>query len=102
MKFDIKEFSWVEMVSNANGKTSGTAFSGLIICMVGTICFFMGCVAKIFFTDSIDVITQSIVFTGLGTGIIGLRKYVDSSKTLEVGLNEDVEEVIPPTPIETT
>ena len=49
--------------------------------MVGTICFFLGCLDKMFFTNSIDVITQSIVFTGIGSGLIGLRKYVDSKKS---------------------
>ena len=81
MKLDIHKFSWSEMVSNSDGKTSGTAFAGLVICMVGTLCFLLGCLDKMFISSSIDIISQSIVFTGIGSGLIGLRKYVDSKKS---------------------
>jgi hypothetical protein len=81
MKFNIHKFSWAEMVSNSNGKTSNTAFCGLVVCMVGTLCFLLGCFDKMFISSSIDIITQSIVFTGIGSGLIGLRKYIGSSET---------------------
>ena len=80
MRLNIQKFSWSEMVSNGNGKTSGTAFAGLVISMVGTLCFFLGCIDKMFISTSIDVITQSIVFVGIGSSLLGLRKYVDSKK----------------------
>ena len=69
------------MVSNGNGKTSGTAFAGLVISMVGTLCFLLGCLDKMFISSSIDVITQSIIFVGIGPSLLGLRKYVDSKKS---------------------
>jgi hypothetical protein len=80
MKLDIHKFSWSEMVSNSDGKTSSTAFCGVVICMVGTFCFLLGCIDKMFLSSSIDIITQSIVFTGIGTSVIGLRKYVDNRR----------------------
>ena len=80
MGLNIQKFSWSEMVSNGNGKTSGTAFAGLVISMVGTLCFFLGCIDKMFISASIDIITQSIVFVGIGSSLLGLRKYVDSKK----------------------
>ena len=80
MRLNIQKFSWSEMVSNGNGKTSGTAFAGLVISMVGTLCFFLGCIDKMFISASIDVITQSIMFVGIGSSLLGLRKYVDSKK----------------------
>jgi hypothetical protein len=80
MGLNIQKFSWSEMVSNGNGKTSGTAFAGLVISMVGTLCFLLGCLDKMFISSSIDVITQSIIFVGIGTSLLGLRKYVDSKK----------------------
>ena len=80
MGLNIQKFSWSEMVSNGNGKTSGTAFAGLVISMVGTLCFLLGCLDKMFISASIDVITQSIIFVGIGTSLLGLRKYVDSKK----------------------
>lgn len=78
MGLDIQKFSWSEMVSNGNGKTSGTAFAGLVISLVGTLCFLLGCIDKMFISTSIDVISQSIVFVGIGSSLLGLRKYVDS------------------------
>jgi len=78
MGLNMQKFSWSEMVSNGNGKTSGTAFAGLVISLVGTTCFLLGCIEKIFISTSIDVISQSIVFVGIGTSLLGLRKYVDS------------------------
>lgn len=78
MGLDIQKFSWSEMVSNGNGKTSGTAFAGLVICLVGTLCFLLGCIEKMFISTSIDVISQSIVFVGIGSSLLGLRKYMDS------------------------
>ena len=81
MGLNIQKFSWSEMVSNGNGKTSGTAFAGLVISMVGTLCFLLGCLDKMFISSSIDVITQSIIFVGIGTSLLGLRKYVDSKKS---------------------
>ena len=80
MGLNIQKFSWSEMVSNGNGKTSGTAFAGLVISMVGTLCFLLGCLDKMFISSSIDVITQSTIFVGIGTSLLGLRKYVDSKK----------------------
>jgi uncharacterized membrane-anchored protein len=81
MGLDIQKFSWSEMVSNGNGKTSGTAFAGLVICLVGTLCFFLGCIDKMFISTSIDVISQSIVFVGIGSSLLGLRKYMDSKNS---------------------
>ena len=81
MGLDIQKFSWSEMVSNGNGKTSGTAFAGLVICLVGTLCFLLGCIEKMFISTSIDVISQSIVFVGIGSSLLGLRKYMDSKNS---------------------
>jgi len=78
MGFEKSKFSWSEAFSNGNGKTSGTALCGIVICFAGTFCFILGCVDKMFFTTSIDIITQSIIFVGIGAGLLGVRKVVDS------------------------
>ena len=80
MGWTKNKFSFTEMFSNENGKTSGTAFCGVIICIVGTITFLMGCVDKMWITHSIDVITQSIVFVGIGATLMGVRKVFDTKK----------------------
>jgi len=76
MLTNISKFSWGELFSNDSGKTSGTAFCGIIICLVGSLCFLLGCVDKMWISHSIDIITQSIVFVGIGAALMGVRKVV--------------------------
>ncbi len=83
MLSNISKFSWAELFSNDSGKTSGTAFCGIIISMVGTLCFFLGCIDKMWFSNSIDIITQSIVLVGIGATLLGVRKVVDSKKSTD-------------------
>lgn len=73
---DISKFSWAELFSNNDGKTSGSAFSGVIICVTGTLCFFLGCIDKMFLGKSIDIINQSIMFVTIGVTLLGLRKVI--------------------------
>jgi hypothetical protein len=75
------EFSWAELFSDQNGKTSGTSFTGIIICMVGTLCFLLGCIDKMWISKSIDVITQSITFVLIGASLMGLKKVVGSKSS---------------------
>jgi len=75
-KPNISKFSWAEMFSNDNGKTSGTAFCGIIISLVGTLCFFLGCIDKMWINKSIDIITQSITLVLIGASLMGLKKWV--------------------------
>lgn len=75
-KPNISRFSWAEMFSNDNGKTSGTAFCGIIISLVGTVCFFLGCIDKMWINKSIDIITQSITLVLIGASLMGLKKWV--------------------------
>ena len=76
---DISKFSWAELFSNNDGKTSGTAFVGVLICTTGTLCFLMGCIDKMFIGKSLDIINQSIMFGNLTNdqlnSIIGAVKF---------------------------
>ena len=81
MLSNISKFSWAELFSNDNGKTSGTAFCGIIICMVGALCFLLGCIDKMWLSKSIDIITQSIVLVGIGATLLGVRKVVGGKPT---------------------
>jgi hypothetical protein len=73
------KFSFAELFSNDNGKTSGTAFCGITICLIGSLCFLLGCVDKMWISHSTDIITQSIVFVGIGSALMGVRKVVSSN-----------------------
>lgn len=68
------KFSLAEMTSNSMGKTSASGTMGIIICTTGTLCFLLGCLDKIFLTHEIDVITQSIIFVGIGASMLTYSK----------------------------
>lgn len=81
MKPNMSKFSWAELFSNNDGKTSGSGFTGVVICLVGTLCFFMGCIDRMFISKEIDILTQSIVFVGIGATLLGVRKVKSTSNT---------------------
>ena len=98
MLSNISKFSWAEMFSNDSGKTSGTAFCGIIICLVGSLCFLLGCIDKMWVSHSIDIISQSIIFVGIGAALMGVRKVVgqksnDSTSTTEQPVETPVEQI---------
>lgn len=72
----MKRFSFSQLTSNSDGKTSASGCAGLLIILVGTFGFFLGCLDKVFVNHDVDIITQSILFTTLGAGLLGLRKAV--------------------------
>jgi hypothetical protein len=74
----LDRFSWGELFSNESGKTSATAFCGVIICLAGTATFVLGCIDKMWITHSLDVINQSIMFVTIGAALMGVRKVVDT------------------------
>lgn len=78
MLSNISKFSFAEIFSNENGKSSGTAFCGITICLTGSLCFLLGCIDKMFFSNSIDIITQTIIFVGIGATLMGVRRMAGS------------------------
>lgn len=77
-KPDIGKFSFAELTSNSNGKTSGSGTAGIFIVTIGGICFLLGSINIMFLEGSIDIITQSIIFTGIGATLLGYRKSKDN------------------------
>jgi hypothetical protein len=78
---DVKRFSFGEMTSNDNGKTSGTSSAGLYIIFIGGICFFLGCIDKMFLDKSIDIINQSVMFTTIGAALLGVKNIINGKKS---------------------
>lgn len=74
---DIKKFSFGEMTSNDNGKTSATSTSGVYIIFIGGLCFFLGCIDKMFLDKSIDIINQSVMFTTIGAALLGVKNVIN-------------------------
>lgn len=70
---DIEKFSFGEMTSNDNGKTSATKVAGLYIIFIGGIAFIMGCIDKMFLGNTIDIINQAVMFTTIGAALLGVK-----------------------------
>ena len=81
----IERFSFAQMTSNSkDGKTSASGTMGVLICTTGTLCFLIGCLDKVFINKDIDIITQSIIFVGIGASLLGVRKITaDNNKKIE-------------------
>lgn len=87
---DMKKFSFGEMTSNDTGKTSVTSTSGAYIITIGGLCFFLGCIDKMFISKSIDVINQAVMFTTIGAALLGVKNIVNGKKgdTLDTGASK--------------
>lgn len=79
LRFNSEKFSFAQLTSNSDGKTSGSGTAGLYIVFIGGICFLLGCIDKMFFNDSVDIITQSIILVTIGATLLGYRKSKDSA-----------------------
>ncbi len=88
----INKFSFAQMTSNESGKTSASGTMGVLICTVGTLCFLLGCVDKLFLSKDIDVITQSIIFVGIGVSLLGVRKFTAPNNTTPNQIEEKTPE----------
>lgn len=70
---DIKKFSFGEMTSNNNGKTSATSTSGVYIIFIGGLSFLLGVINKMSTEKSIDIISQAVMFTTIGAALLGVK-----------------------------
>lgn len=87
---NISKFSFAEMTSNNDGKTSGSGTVGIVISFIGGFTFLLGAFDKMFFSGTVDILTQSIIVIGIGVGLLGYRK----GKSLDPKSSESVEEEI--------
>lgn len=74
---DPNSFSVSQMTSNSDGKSSASGAMGVLICTIGSLCFFIGCLDNLMLKGDSDIMTQSIIFTGIGAGLLGYRKFKD-------------------------
>lgn len=88
-KIDINKFSFSQLTSNSDGKTSGSGTMGVLICGIGCLTFLIGCVDKIFFSQDIDILAQTIIFTGIGATLLGVRKSISPNNSKNEILEED-------------
>jgi hypothetical protein len=77
LRASLEKFSFAQLTSNSDGKTSGSGTMGVLICTVGSLCFLLGCLDKMFFSKAADILVQSIVFVTIGATLLGYRKSRD-------------------------
>ena len=96
MKLNINKFSFGQLTSNSDGKTSGSGTAGLFIVAIGGLCFIFGCVVK-YLNNSIDIVTPSSFIIGIGASLLGYRKSKDSqlpSVSIDESISEETTENI--------
>jgi len=69
IKTSISKFNFAELTSNSTGKTSSSGTMGCLICTIGSIAFLIASISK-----NSELINQSVIFTSLGAGLLGLKK----------------------------
>ncbi len=74
----MEKFSFAQLTSNSDGKTSGSGTAGLYVVFIGGICFLLGCINKMFLDKSVDILTQSIILVSIGATLLGYRKSRDA------------------------
>lgn len=79
----MMKFSFAQMTSNSDGKTSSSGFCGVYIIVVGMLAFLYGCY-EFHTSGKADVMMYSSANILVGAGLLGYRKSVDKT-TIENG-----------------
>ncbi len=85
---NLSKFNFAEIFSNDNGKTSGSGFAGVIICLICSVGFVAGIVDKMFLSHTPDIMNSCIGFATLGAALLGVRK-VMQNKTATIDTTID-------------
>jgi C4-dicarboxylate transporter len=94
---NLSKFNFQEIFSNDNGKSSGSGFAGVIICLVCSLCFMAGVVDKMFFSHTSDIMNASIGFSTLGAGLLGVRKVMQNkTAVLPIDISSAEEPIVTP------
>jgi len=72
-KANLDRFSFAQMTSNHDGKTSGSGTMGVLTIGVGLLTFLMGSIHFMVSADS-TIMLQSIALISIGTALLGYRK----------------------------
>lgn len=85
-KHNIDKFSFAQMTSNSDGKTSSSGVMGSITAFAGVLAFIYGVIDYSFISKTGTIMTQAIIVITIGTGLLGYRKsqiIKDSNLTIE-------------------
>lgn len=71
----MNKFSFAQMTSNQDGKTSGSGTLGVFAGFAGILAFLYGCIDYSFMSKDGTIMTQSIIVLTIGAGLLGYRKF---------------------------
>lgn len=77
-------FSFSQLTASTDGKTSASGTMGVVICSIGCLTFLLGVIDRVFFSQSQDIMMQTVVFTGLGVTLLGVKKWRDPRELSDV------------------
>ena len=75
---DMKKFSFAEMTSNNNGKTSGSGVLGSFSGFVGLLLLLLGAIDKMFISKTTDILSYGLYSLGFGSSLMGARHYINN------------------------
>ena len=80
-EFNRNKFSFQELITNSNGKNSGSGLAGFCIVVTG-ILFFASTIVGYWFRipDTLEVMSNVIMFIGIGSALLGVRKVMSVSE----------------------
>jgi hypothetical protein len=97
---DVNKFSFAQMTSNADGKTSASGTMGIFIILIGGLTFLGGAIAMVFKSTASDILVQSIAMVYAGALLLGYRKSRDAKFDVEVIETVDETPKPPTEPVE--
>lgn len=78
MKNMMQKFSFAQMTSNSDGKTSGSGTLGLFAGFAGILAFLYGTIDYSFMSKDGTIMSQAIIVLTIGAGLLGYRKSKDA------------------------
>jgi hypothetical protein len=88
--FDRSKFVFSETFNNSNGKSSGSGFAGIVLTLVGAVCFLAAMVGYfIQLPNTLEVMGKIIIVLTLSAALLGVRKFMGSKNNVSIGGNGD-------------
>ena len=94
MKDMMQKFSFAQMTSNTDGKTSGSGTLGVFAGFAGILAFLYGTIDYSFMSKDGTIMSQAIIVLTIGAGLLGYRKSVEKKAP-----NEPAEVPAPAAPL---
>lgn len=88
MENDINKFSWQQLLSNSDGKTSASGTAGILCTLIGLAGFCFG-IEEMWRQGKTDTMSQSIIVITIGAGLLGYRKSHDGNLSKAIAESDD-------------